>query len=513
MALAVWRPALLGEADLRSTTRWSAPSRRTDAGTRAVVVAIDEASLARAGQWPWSRAVLASAGRSAARARRVGDRVRPAVRRSRSRGRGRRSRAGGRPEPRPASPSTRSCSIAARPTRCTQASAGARRAPARRRAATRRPARRRGAICPLPIWSTPRRFRIHQRHAGPRRPAAARAAAGAVGRPGLPVAGAGGGAARAWRRTARARRPKRRLDDADRGRHARWRSTRRAGCWSALPARARRVRRSGGGRAGRTRRRRPGPRPHRLRRRDRPGPSRCRDHRRRPSPARCRPAPGRRRHPAGRRRLRTTRVRGARSRFAASAWLRPGDGRARRAHRVCWSRRWAAGRRGRAWSACGGCSRRRPVGLAVLAVAAWSVTFAVEGSSPWCASGAAPIASARRRGDAQRLIVQALTTLTETRDADTGRHARRTQEYTRILATALARLAAYRTAQLTRAASPSSPRWRRFTTSARSASPTRCCASPARSPRRRSTRCGATPISATTACSGPSRWPASTTTR
>ena len=33
----------------------------------------------------------------------------------------------------------------------------------------------------------------------------------------------------------------------------------------------------------------------------------------------------------------------------------------------------------------------------------------------------------QRRGDAQRLIVQALTTLTETRDADTGRHARRTR--------------------------------------------------------------------------------------
>jgi response regulator RpfG family c-di-GMP phosphodiesterase len=45
----------------------------------------------------------------------------------------------------------------------------------------------------------------------------------------------------------------------------------------------------------------------------------------------------------------------------------------------------------------------------------------------------------RKRGDAQRLIVQALTTLTETRDHDTGQHARRTQEYTRILATALAR--------------------------------------------------------------------------
>jgi CHASE2 domain-containing sensor protein len=52
----------------------------------------------------------------------------------------------------------------------------------------------------------------------------------------------------------------------------------------------------------------------------------------------------------------------------------------------------------------------------------------------------------RRRGDAQRLIVQALTTLTETRDADTGRHARRTQELTRILATSLARRPAYRKA-------------------------------------------------------------------
>jgi adenylate cyclase len=52
----------------------------------------------------------------------------------------------------------------------------------------------------------------------------------------------------------------------------------------------------------------------------------------------------------------------------------------------------------------------------------------------------------RRRSDAQRLIVQALTTLTETRDADTGRHARRTQELTRILATALSRRAAYRKA-------------------------------------------------------------------
>ena len=41
----------------------------------------------------------------------------------------------------------------------------------------------------------------------------------------------------------------------------------------------------------------------------------------------------------------------------------------------------------------------------------------------------------RRREQAQKLIVQTLTTLTETRDADTGRHARRTQEYVRLLAT------------------------------------------------------------------------------
>jgi CHASE2 domain-containing sensor protein len=44
----------------------------------------------------------------------------------------------------------------------------------------------------------------------------------------------------------------------------------------------------------------------------------------------------------------------------------------------------------------------------------------------------------RRREQAQRLIVQTLTTLTETRDAETGQHARRTQELTRLLATTLA---------------------------------------------------------------------------
>jgi CHASE2 domain-containing sensor protein len=50
----------------------------------------------------------------------------------------------------------------------------------------------------------------------------------------------------------------------------------------------------------------------------------------------------------------------------------------------------------------------------------------------------------RRRADAQRLIVQTLTTLTETRDANTGQHARRTQALTGILAAALARHPAYR---------------------------------------------------------------------
>ncbi len=40
----------------------------------------------------------------------------------------------------------------------------------------------------------------------------------------------------------------------------------------------------------------------------------------------------------------------------------------------------------------------------------------------------------RQRSDAQRLMVQTLLSLTETRDAETGRHSRRTQLYARILA-------------------------------------------------------------------------------
>jgi adenylate cyclase len=40
----------------------------------------------------------------------------------------------------------------------------------------------------------------------------------------------------------------------------------------------------------------------------------------------------------------------------------------------------------------------------------------------------------RERKDAQRLMVQTLLSLTETRDAETGRHSRRTQQYARLLA-------------------------------------------------------------------------------
>lgn len=44
----------------------------------------------------------------------------------------------------------------------------------------------------------------------------------------------------------------------------------------------------------------------------------------------------------------------------------------------------------------------------------------------------------RERSNAQRLMVQALLSLTETRDAETGRHSRRTQQYARLLAEQLA---------------------------------------------------------------------------
>ncbi len=51
----------------------------------------------------------------------------------------------------------------------------------------------------------------------------------------------------------------------------------------------------------------------------------------------------------------------------------------------------------------------------------------------------------QERSDAKRLMVQALLSLTEVRDAETGRHSRRTQRYTRVLAGQLSADAAYRT--------------------------------------------------------------------
>ncbi len=50
----------------------------------------------------------------------------------------------------------------------------------------------------------------------------------------------------------------------------------------------------------------------------------------------------------------------------------------------------------------------------------------------------------RQRADTQRLMVQTLLSLTETRDAETGRHSRRTQMYARILAQELATHPDYR---------------------------------------------------------------------
>jgi response regulator RpfG family c-di-GMP phosphodiesterase len=49
----------------------------------------------------------------------------------------------------------------------------------------------------------------------------------------------------------------------------------------------------------------------------------------------------------------------------------------------------------------------------------------------------------QERAVSQKLMVQALLSLTEVRDAETGSHSRRTQEYTRILARQLARNPAY----------------------------------------------------------------------
>ena len=50
----------------------------------------------------------------------------------------------------------------------------------------------------------------------------------------------------------------------------------------------------------------------------------------------------------------------------------------------------------------------------------------------------------RERSDSQRLMVETLLSLVEMRDTETGRHSRRTQEYTRILAEELSPLSAFR---------------------------------------------------------------------
>jgi HD-GYP domain-containing protein (c-di-GMP phosphodiesterase class II) len=52
----------------------------------------------------------------------------------------------------------------------------------------------------------------------------------------------------------------------------------------------------------------------------------------------------------------------------------------------------------------------------------------------------------RRRQRAHRFIVESLTSLTETRDVDTGRHVRRTQGYTRVVANELAKVPRFRRA-------------------------------------------------------------------
>jgi adenylate cyclase len=52
----------------------------------------------------------------------------------------------------------------------------------------------------------------------------------------------------------------------------------------------------------------------------------------------------------------------------------------------------------------------------------------------------------REKTAAQRLMIQALLSLTETRDAETGRHSRRTQQYSRLLAERLATRPAFKAA-------------------------------------------------------------------
>ena len=61
LAFAIWRPPMMREVDLRvydALVRGDAGA--AEARPRSLVVAIDETSLARVGQWPWPRSVLAT---------------------------------------------------------------------------------------------------------------------------------------------------------------------------------------------------------------------------------------------------------------------------------------------------------------------------------------------------------------------------------------------------------------------------------------------------------------------
>ena len=103
----------------------------------------------------------------------------------------------------------------------------------------------------------------------------------------------------------------------------------------------------------------------------------------------------------------------------------------------------------------------------------------------------------RRRADtrahgkatAQHLMVQTLLSLTEVRDAETGRHSRRTQQYARVLAEQLAAASELPRRTSRRRESICCRASRRFTTSARSAFPITSSTSPARSRLKSSRRC------------------------
>ena len=77
----------------------------------------------------------------------------------------------------------------------------------------------------------------------------------------------------------------------------------------------------------------------------------------------------------------------------------------------------------------------------------------------------------REKTNAQRLMVQTLLSLTETRDAETGRHSRRTQQYVRLLAEQLSTNPEFHGLPDSRNGSIWCRASRRFTTSARLAFP------------------------------------------